>query len=490
MTTLGTRAVVLGASMSGLLAARVLADHYEHVVVVERDVLPPPGETRRGVPQAEHAHLLLQRGAQVVERLFPGLLKELVAEGVPVTDQPAQCHISFGGHLLAQHGDPWPDPTYQVSRALLEGRLLQEVRALPGVEVRDGYDVSGLVGDAHGDQVTGVRIQPARPPGGEELLDADLTVVATGRSGRAARWLEELGYDPPAEEQRPIDLKYVSCRLRMPTPMLGRIRTVLIGPVPDRPSGMGLFEQENDTWILTASGYAGYHPPTEWPAVLAFLRGFVPEPILGAVEQAEPIGELHTHRSPTSLRRRYETMKRFPGGLLVVGDAVCSFNPLYGQGMTVAALQALALSESLTDGADGLARRYYRRAARPIDAAWQLSTGADLALPQVPGPRPLPLRVLNAYVDAVQAAAERDPAVVTSFLRVTTLLDPPSRLLAPALVARVARARVLRARRVRPRVRAWSGAHADRPLSRPASATHPRARRGRARPSAAGRRRR
>lgn len=443
MGAMGERAVVLGASMSGLLAARALADYYERVVLVERDGLPPPGSTRRGVPQARHAHLLLPRGGQVIEELFPGFMKELVAGGVPLTEEPAQCHMSLGGHLLAQHGDPWPDPTYHVSRALLEGRLLQRVRALPGVEVREGYDVVGLVGGTSGDRVTGVRIQAAQGQSVEEVLDADLTVVATGRSGRAARWLEELGYSPPAEEQQKVDLMYVSCGLKIAAATLGKIRTVLVGPVPERPTGMGLFEQENDTWILSASGYAGHHPPTEWPALLAFLRRQVAEPIVTAVEQAERLTQLQTHRYPTSLRRRYDTMKRFPQGLLVVGDAVCSFNPLYGQGMTVAALQALALRESLTRGADGLARRYYLRATKPISVAWQLSTSSDLSLPQVPGPRPVPLRVLNTYVNAVQAAAEHDPAVVTSFLRVTSLLDPPSRLLTPAMVARVARARRL-----------------------------------------------
>ena len=443
MAALGSRAVVLGASMSGLLAARALADHYERVVVVERDGLPPPGSTRRGVPQARHAHLLLPRGGQVIEELFPGFMKELVDEGVPLTEGPAQCHLSLGGHLLAQHGDPWPEPTYHVSRALLEGRLLERVLALPGVEVREGCDVVGLVGEARGDRVTGVRIQAGRGHAVEEVLDADLTVIATGRSSRAARWLEALGYSPPDEERQKIDLMYVSCRLEIEPATLGKIRTVLVGPVPDRPTGMVLLEQENDTWILTASGYAGHHPPTEWPALLAFLRRQVAQPIVTAVEQAEPPTQLQAYHYPTSLRRRYDTMKRFPRGLLVVGDAVCSFNPLYGQGMTVAALEALALRECLTGGVDGLARRYYQRAAKPVSVAWQLSTSSDLVLPQVPGPRPLPSRILNMYVDAVQSAAEQDPAVATSFVRVTSLLDPPSRLLTPATVARVARARRL-----------------------------------------------
>lgn len=212
--------------------------------------------------------------------------------------------------------------------------------------------------------------------------------------------------------------------------------------MPDRPTGVVLLEQENDTWILTASGYAGHHPPTEWPALLAFLRRQVAQPIVTAVEQAERLTQLQGYHYPTSLRRHYDTMKRFPQGLLVAGDAVCSFNPLYAQGMTVAALEALALRESLTR-VDGLARRYYQRAAKPISVAWQLSTSSDLALPQVPGRRPLPSRVLNMYVDAVQAAAEQDPGRRHVIPACHVPLGPPSRLLTPATVARVARARRL-----------------------------------------------
>lgn len=434
---LGKHAVVLGASMAGLMTARVLADRYERVTVIERDVLPAPGETRRGVPQARHAHALLARGGQAIGELFPGVLEALVAEGVPVTFEPAQFRLTFGGHLMAQHGEPWPEPTYQVSRALLEGRLLERLRGLPGVEVREGYDVVGLTGDRAADRVTGARIQHRRIEASEEYLEADLTVAATGRSGRLALWLTEMGYEPPAEEQLKIDLMYVSCLLRMPSNALGTVRVLLSGPVPDRPTGLAILEQENDTWILTASGYADHHPPTQWPALLAFLRMQTTEPVVAALESAQRLTQLQTYHYPANLRRRYDWVKRFPNGLLVVGDAVCSFNPLYGQGMTVAALEALVLQKCLVSGTDGLARRFFREAAKPSGVAWQLATGGDLALPSVPGHRPLLVRVLNRYVDRVQTVAEHDPAVATTFLRVTSLLDSPSRLLAPATVARV-----------------------------------------------------
>ena len=441
MAVSGEHAVVLGASMAGLMTAQVLADRYERVTVVERDELPAPGETRKGVPQAQHAHLLLPRGGEAIGELFPGLLDALVAEGVPMTLDGTEFRLTFGGHLITQDGDASFPPTYQVSRALLEGRLLERLRTRPEVEVREGYDVVGLTADATADRVSGVRIQHRGRGAAEERLAADLVVAATGRSGRTGHWLQELGYEPPAEEQLKIDLMYVSCLLRMPIDALGTVRTVLTGPVPDRPTGLALFAQENGTWILTLSGYAGHHPPTEWPGLLASLRSQTTEPVVAAVEAAERLTELRTHRYPANLRRRYDRLNRFPDAFLVVGDAVCSFNPIYGQGMTVAALEALALRKCLASGTEGLARRFFKEAAKPAGVAWQLATGGDLALPSVPGPRPLPVKVLNRYVDGVQAAAEHDPAVATTFLRVTSLLDPPSRLLAPGTVARVAASR-------------------------------------------------
>lgn len=161
------------------------------------------------------------------------------------------------------------------------------------------------------------------------------------------------------------------------------------------------------------------------------------EPVVSLVEGAEKVTGLRTYQYPANLRRRYDRMKRLPDGFLVVGDAVCSFNPVYGQGMTVAGLEALALRRCLAAGSDGLARRFFKATSKPVGVAWQLAAGADLALPSVPGPRRLTARVLNRYVDLVQAAAERDPAVATTFLRVTSMLAPPSRLFAPATVARV-----------------------------------------------------
>jgi 2-polyprenyl-6-methoxyphenol hydroxylase-like FAD-dependent oxidoreductase len=186
-------------------------------------------------------------------------------------------------------------------------------------------------------------------------------------------------------------------------------------------------------------GIAGHEPPSEFAQMVSLIEEFTPAHMVAAIRESVPLAEGASHRMPTSRWRRYDRMRRFPHGLLVMGDAICSFNPIYGQGMTVAALEALALQRCLRRDRGDLARRYFHTTSKIISAAWQLAGGADLTLPEVAGPRPLPVRITNKYVRRVLAAAEHDIVVAERLSNVAGLIDAPSRLMRPAVIARVAK---------------------------------------------------
>ena len=441
MPKIGEHAIVLGASMGGLLAARVLSDFYLTVTVVERDQMPTSTAQRRGVPQGRHVHALWPRGSQILDELFPGFRTELVTDGGKVWDDgdSSKFYMSFGGHQFVRSGAL---PRFQLlttsyqSRPFLEDHVRRRVRAIPTVKMMDEHDVVELTCNEDLSRVTGVSVSP-RQSDEKHLLTADLVVDATGRGSRMPTFLESLGYDRPVEDEVVMRLAYTSQLLRIPPGMYNEL-LVLTGPVPGRPTGMGLFTYENNTWLLTAIGLAGLEPPADLAGMLCFIEGFTPPEVLSALKSAEPLGEVARYRTPSSRWRRYDKMRRFPEGLLLFGDAICSFNPIYGQGMTVAALEAVALDRCLRRGQGNLAARFFRAAAKPIGVAWQLAVGGDLALPEIEGRRPLSMRLVNRYVDRVQTAAETNLAVAAQFLKVAGFSSPPASLFAPSVFFRVA----------------------------------------------------
>jgi 2-polyprenyl-6-methoxyphenol hydroxylase-like FAD-dependent oxidoreductase len=450
MAELGERAVVLGASMGGLLAARVLADFFETVTIVERDELPDEPAVRRGVPQGRHLHVLLARGGQILDELFPGLLKELVAEGAPVWDdgELSKLHLSFGGHDIVRRGTVAKEPKalaiHMPSRPFLECHVRRRLQAISNVTILGGHEVTELTSTPDRRRVTGVRVVN-REDGAEGALTADVVVDAMGRGAHTPAFLESLEYGRPVEDHIVMHTNYVSQLLRIPHGSLTEM-LVDIGPAPDRPAGMFLTGYENDTWMFTVFGMAGHQPPRDLAGMLTFAQEYCPAHLIAAIRTAEPIGELAHHHMPSSQRRRYDKMAALPDGLLVCGDAICSVNPVYGQGMTLAALEAVALRECLRGGGADLPRRYFRASAKPIDVAWQMVASSDLAFPSVAGRRSRWMRLATRLVDWAMAACESDVVVAVRFFRVNSLIDSPIHLLHPAFVYRVAMVNLRRRR--------------------------------------------
>jgi 2-polyprenyl-6-methoxyphenol hydroxylase-like FAD-dependent oxidoreductase len=397
---------VIGASVAGLLAARVLADAYERVTIVERDELPPVGEGRKAVPQGSHAHVMLASGQRAVEELLPGISDELCAAGAHHARALREIRLVIAGHPLtreAQGAD-----VLLASRPLIEGQIRRRVLALDNVTVRERCDAIALLASADRRRVKGVRVRAHSAQVLEVELHADLVVAASGRAARVPALLEAIGYPRPREDRLAVDRMYVSRRVRLRPGALAGDKLIGIGARPGRPRGLWLIAQEDHS-ILTAFGYgAEHHPPTDDEGFLAFAATVAPPDMLAAIRDSEPLGPLVTHRFPANQRRRYERLKRFPEGLLVLGDAISSFNPLYGQGMSVAALEAIELRRFLEQRHRRLPDRFFRAAGKIVSQAWDMAVGGDLALPEVAGRRPMTLRITNAYIERLLRVAEHD----------------------------------------------------------------------------------
>ena len=464
---LGEHAVVLGAGMAGLLAARVLSEFYDSVSVVERDRLPDYPCHRRGIPQGRHVHNFLSRGLQVLAELFPGLLEDLTRAGAVVVDDGdlSNFYVRFGRYEL-KHSGKFADPAalamYMASRPFVEFHLRRRVKALPNVTFLDGHDVAELLTTA--DIVNGVRII-RRYNGFPTTLDADLVVDAMGRAARTPAFLERLGYEGPTEDRTVARYGYSSQQLSVPEGSIAQ-RLVMFNPGGGKPGGL-LLAYEHDTWMLAIGQPADAgEPPTDFAAMLALAEPSLPPAIIEGLHQAHPIGEAVTYHHTTAIWRRYDQMSRFPTGLLVIGDALCSLDPTYGQGMTIAALEALTLRDCLRAGDAQLAQRFFRATARYIGSTWAANQARSRVTSPTRDRSSIRERLEGWISKAALNAAAHDVVLTERFFRVSNFVDPPSRLQDPALIPRIAWGN-LRARFAHKRTRAATAALAPQrePLS-------------------------
>jgi 2-polyprenyl-6-methoxyphenol hydroxylase-like FAD-dependent oxidoreductase len=432
------RAVVLGGSMAGLLAARVLADSFADVIVVDRDKLADVTGYRRGVPHGRHAHGLVARGQQIFEGHFPGLKDEMTAAGVKCGDFSADVQWIFNGGRL-RRADSGLDCVPAI-RPLLEYHVRKRVQAIPNVTFLEQHDILGLQTSSGHTRVTGAKVQ-ARAGGAAQTLPAGLVIDTTGRGSRTPVWLEELGYRRPEEDRVRIDLAYTTRHYQLPADPFGSDLAIIVAATPLKPRG-AFFHRiagAEGRVELSLTGICGDHPPTDPDAFTDYVKSLPVPDIYDHIRTGEPLDEPVMFRYPASVWRHYERLRDFPAGLLVMGDAVCSFNPIYAQGMAVAALESLVLGEHLRQAAEPAARTFFGDIARRIGPAWDVSAGADLGFPGVEGRRSAKIRMANAYVSRLQFAAQHDAALTNAFVRVAGLVDPPQALMRPGNLVRVLR---------------------------------------------------
>ena len=430
----GGAAVVVGGSMAGLCAARVLADRFDRVLVIDRDELPGSIAPRRLVPQGRHPHLLHAAGARLLEGWFPGILDDLRASGAVDVDLCRDFHWYQLGGRQRRPASTVRGPS--MSRPLLEGTVRRRVESLANVTVRDQTTAEGLVTDSSGTRVIGVRLV------GGETVPSDLVVDASGRAARSLVWLHELGYEPPPTAVVEVDTRYVSrVYRRTDAPARDWKAAAVIGDPASKRLAM-LLPMEDDQWILAIAGMNGESAPADDAGMLAYARTFESPVIADVMAASEPVNEPVTHRFPANQRRHVERLRRFPLGWLLLGDAVCSFDPIYGQGMTSAAMQAEVLGQSL-DRAGAIdrsfARTYFRDAGRIVNGPWSIAVGGDFAYDGTRGKKPFGTDLSNRYFDRVVVAGQYDDAVVIRMNEVLALTRRSGALLTPPFVLRVLR---------------------------------------------------
>jgi 2-polyprenyl-6-methoxyphenol hydroxylase-like FAD-dependent oxidoreductase len=436
--------VVVGGSLAGLLSARVLSDYFDAVTLLERDRYTETPAARKGLPQGRHAHGLLERGRRALERFFPGLTGELVRAGAEPLDanrdfawlSPSGWYARFPGELLL----------LACTRDLIDWGVRGRVAALPNVRIRPGADVAGLI-RGRGDRVrvAGVRLRSRTADevdyGGEDLA-ADLVVVADGRHSRLPEWLTALGNEPPEETVVNSFQGYASRLYRPPAGFESDWKALYIQQAPpDDPRGGLVIPVEGGRWLVSLIGGDGDYPPTDEAGFLAFARSLRSAALYEAIAGAEPLSPITGHRATENRLRHYDRLGRFPDGVVAVGDSVCAFNPVYGQGMTVAALGAEVLDLWLREESHhGAGRgRFFQLLARATAAAWQLSAGADYGFRTTEGPpQGRVARLTSGYLAGVMRAATRRPWVRQRLAEVLHLLRPPSALFGPGVLARLA----------------------------------------------------
>jgi 2-polyprenyl-6-methoxyphenol hydroxylase-like FAD-dependent oxidoreductase len=426
-------ATVIGASLGGLCAARVLSEVCERVTVYERDELPDGPANRNAVPQGRHVHLLMARGAQEFESLFPGLLDDMVADGVPILENRPDCiHFGAAGHVLGTaHRLQDEFTAYVPSRPQLEWQIRRRVRAIENVEIICAGVTEPTYDTAQG-RVTGVLLDSG------DTVPADLVVDATGRGTRLPAWLEKWGYERPREETVDVGIAYTSHQFHVPEGLLAE-KVVVAGASRAQPVGIGMLFYEDGNWNVTTFGIAKVEPPQTVAQILDLADDILPAHVSAALRQGTPLGEMAFHKYPTSRWRRYDNLERFPAGIFPFGDAVVSFNPTFGQGMTMTAIQAANLRAVIESGEPDIAPHLAKATAKTTWPVWVMTAIGDLALHNATGESKWWYKPVGGLFDQFLGAAETDPVLAEWFLRRFSLLDSLYMVPSPRLVGRTIR---------------------------------------------------
>ncbi|AUG80610.1 FAD-binding monooxygenase [Kitasatospora sp. MMS16-BH015] len=431
-------AVVIGGGHAGLLAAWALRGYADEVVVVERDRYPAETDFRAGVPQGRHAHLLLEAGHRALEEQMPGIRAELVAAGAVWIHMAEELRWLSPAGWMAKHESDLR--LLSGTRPVLERAVLERVRTEPSIRIEEGTEVVGLLGSPG--TVTGVRVRERGEGGEVREIPAELVVDASGRSTSVPGWLAELGVPPVPEERVDPGVKYASRLYQRPAGAEFDFEALYVqAKAPDVPQVGVLLPVENDRWIVSLGGMRGGHPEAGEAGFLRHLDLLRDSPMREAVLAATPVTEVRGFLPGPGVFRHYE--RSAPDGLVVLGDASCTFNPVYGQGLTVAAFGAGALRAAVAQygGISHPAARAARKAVALVSKEpWVMSSGEDVRFAATTGgPSGVLVKVQHRFLDRVLQRATKDPHIAAVFYEVMSLVTPSQVLFRPANLASVLR---------------------------------------------------
>jgi 2-polyprenyl-6-methoxyphenol hydroxylase-like FAD-dependent oxidoreductase len=434
-------AIVIGGSMAGLLAARVLSEHFEQVTIIERDPLIDNTEPRKGVPQGRHVHALLAGGAAIVRAYFPDLFAALAQDGsVPVGTADIR-RYQLGMRVAAV---PGPIKTLWQSRPFLEQHVRAALLARDNVHILDRCSVTRL--RTSNDRITGVVLQHHSGQQREDELAASLVVDASGRGSRAPQWLASLGYGQVEETSVKIDVGYASRIYRCPDQLPTDWKVLIVlGAPPDNKRVGVIFPIQGGYWMVTLAGWLRDYPPDDNDGFLEHARSLARLDLYEAIKEAEPITPIVMYKYSANRWRHYERLSRRPEGFIVMGDAACAFSPVYGQGMSVAAIEAKTLdtclreqqSRKVNHHTTSFPQRFQKAIAKEIKTPWLLSTGEDLRYPETEGHRSLGTRLFNWYMRRLIGQTPTYPHVAAAFFQVYHLLKPLRSLFGPRILLAV-----------------------------------------------------
>jgi 2-polyprenyl-6-methoxyphenol hydroxylase-like FAD-dependent oxidoreductase len=433
------QAVVIGASMAGMMAARALSERFERVTILERDTLPQAPGPRRAVPQARHIHVMLKSGMDFVESLFPGITKDIVATGSNPMDFGRDVAWYIEGFWRAR---PKTNLTlYAQTRPLLDWHVMSRLRAIQNLDIRERCDVRGLIHGERGVQGARVILDGSKT---EEPIHADLVVDASGRGTRSPLWLEEMGYGRPELEESRIDLCYTSCLMRPPGEW--RPDWKILGVFGSRQNQYRtgvIIAVENRQWHVSLIGYHGIHAHPDQQGFLEFARSLEVPDIYDAIRDAVPLTPVVSHKVPASRRYRYERLPSQPDGFVILGDALCSFNPAYAQGITSAAKTVGALAQLLDKWKQtslaGFAPAFQKQASAAVDFPWLVALTEDLGHPESIGPRPAWIRPVTWFKRQLMRACAADDDLAIRLMKVICSQDEVGPLLHPWAITRILR---------------------------------------------------